>query len=168
MMPPSPGDNTGYVRVWGLYLSSANAMLEGCCLSLGVSVQNACERLQCTYSCSYFVLYLSVLHSVRPINPEAPMALCRDDARQNGIAICPHIKRIIAPIVQAMEKTGAKLSFCPESNDLLSPREDRERKVLVLFCRFVPELLVSSFMRACFCTLQQGPRGPSRTLAGLR
>lgn len=27
------------------------------------------------------------------------------------------------------------LRFCPESNDLLYPKEDKERKVLVFFCR---------------------------------
>ena len=30
---------------------------------------------------------------------------------------------------------GPKLRFCPESNDLLSPIEDKERKVLVYYCR---------------------------------
>ncbi len=31
--------------------------------------------------------------------------------------------------------TGPKLKFCPESNDLLYPKEDRERKVLIFHCR---------------------------------
>ncbi|GAB4821808.1 hypothetical protein N2152v2_008854 [Parachlorella kessleri] len=31
--------------------------------------------------------------------------------------------------------SGPKLRFCPESNDLLYPKEDRERKKLVYFCR---------------------------------
>ncbi|KAI3436071.1 hypothetical protein D9Q98_002129 [Chlorella vulgaris] len=30
---------------------------------------------------------------------------------------------------------GPTLRFCPESNDLLYPREDKERRVLVYFCR---------------------------------
>lgn len=30
---------------------------------------------------------------------------------------------------------GPKLRFCPESNDLLCPLEDRERKQLIYFCR---------------------------------
>jgi DNA-directed RNA polymerase II subunit RPB9 len=30
---------------------------------------------------------------------------------------------------------GPKLRFCPESNDLLYPKEDRERKRLVYHCR---------------------------------
>jgi DNA-directed RNA polymerase subunit M/transcription elongation factor TFIIS len=31
--------------------------------------------------------------------------------------------------------SGPKLRFCPESNDLLYPKEDRERKRLVYMCR---------------------------------
>jgi DNA-directed RNA polymerase II subunit RPB9 len=31
--------------------------------------------------------------------------------------------------------TGPKLRFCPESNDLLYPKEDRDRKKLVYICR---------------------------------
>ncbi|EIE21478.1 DNA-directed RNA polymerase II, 14.5 kDa polypeptide [Coccomyxa subellipsoidea C-169] len=31
--------------------------------------------------------------------------------------------------------TGPKLKFCPESNDLLYPKEDRERRKLVYHCR---------------------------------
>ncbi len=34
-----------------------------------------------------------------------------------------------------MSGGGPKLRFCPESNDLLYPKEDKERKVLVYFCR---------------------------------
>ena len=30
---------------------------------------------------------------------------------------------------------GPKLRFCPDSNDILYPREDRQRKVLVYFCK---------------------------------
>jgi len=30
---------------------------------------------------------------------------------------------------------GPKLKFCPESNDLLYPKEDRERKILIFHCR---------------------------------
>lgn len=30
---------------------------------------------------------------------------------------------------------GPKLRFCPESNDLLYPKEDRERRKLVYVCR---------------------------------
>ena len=30
---------------------------------------------------------------------------------------------------------GPKLRFCPESNDLLYPKEDRERKRLIYVCR---------------------------------
>ena len=35
----------------------------------------------------------------------------------------------------AMASSGPRLRFCPESNDLLYPKEDKERKVLVYFCR---------------------------------
>ena len=31
--------------------------------------------------------------------------------------------------------TGPQLKFCPESNDLLYPKEDRERKKLIYQCR---------------------------------
>lgn len=31
--------------------------------------------------------------------------------------------------------TGPKLRFCPESNDLLYPKEDKDRRVLVFVCR---------------------------------
>ncbi|EFN53258.1 hypothetical protein CHLNCDRAFT_25864 [Chlorella variabilis] len=34
-----------------------------------------------------------------------------------------------------MTGVGPVLRFCPESNDLLYPREDKERKKLVYFCR---------------------------------
>lgn len=37
-----------------------------------------------------------------------------------------------------MSGSGPKLRFCPESNDLLYPKEDKERKVLVYFCRSCP------------------------------
>lgn len=35
----------------------------------------------------------------------------------------------------AKGSAGPRLRFCPESNDLLYPREDRERRVLVFFCK---------------------------------
>lgn len=38
-----------------------------------------------------------------------------------------------APTAKATN--GPRLRFCPESNDLLYPREDRERRVLVFFCK---------------------------------
>lgn len=34
-----------------------------------------------------------------------------------------------------MSGAGPKLRFCPESNDLLYPKEDKDRKKLVYFCR---------------------------------
>jgi DNA-directed RNA polymerase II subunit RPB9 len=34
-----------------------------------------------------------------------------------------------------MAVNGPKLKFCPESNDLLVPKEDRERKVLIFYCQ---------------------------------
>lgn len=34
-----------------------------------------------------------------------------------------------------MSSSGPKLRFCPESNDLLYPKEDKERKKLVYVCR---------------------------------
>ena len=41
----------------------------------------------------------------------------------------------MATAAPAPAAPGPKLRFCPESNDLLYPQEDRERKVLVLVCR---------------------------------
>ncbi len=38
-------------------------------------------------------------------------------------------------LVDAASKAGPRLRFCPESNDLLYPREDRERRVLVFYCK---------------------------------
>jgi DNA-directed RNA polymerase II subunit RPB9 len=35
----------------------------------------------------------------------------------------------------AQQSQGPKLRFCPESSDLLSPVEDKERKQLVYYCR---------------------------------
>lgn len=40
-----------------------------------------------------------------------------------------------APGQQQQERAGPKLRFCPESNDLLYPKEDRERRQLVYTCR---------------------------------
>ena len=34
----------------------------------------------------------------------------------------------------ATESKGPKLRFCPESNDILYPREDKQRRVLVYGC----------------------------------
>lgn len=34
-----------------------------------------------------------------------------------------------------MSGSGPTLRFCPESNDLLYPREDKERRKLVYYCR---------------------------------
>ncbi|GMH38516.1 hypothetical protein BSKO_06400 [Bryopsis sp. KO-2023] len=36
---------------------------------------------------------------------------------------------------EARPKRERKLRFCPESNDLLYPREDREAKKLIYFCK---------------------------------
>lgn len=44
---------------------------------------------------------------------------------------------VIAPgdrIGGATESKGPKLRFCPESNDILYPREDKQRRVLVYGC----------------------------------
>ena len=35
----------------------------------------------------------------------------------------------------AKSTAGPRLRFCPESNDLLYPREDRERQVLIFYCK---------------------------------
>lgn len=45
---------------------------------------------------------------------------------------------VIAPgdrIGGATESKGPKLRFCPESNDILYPREDKARRVLVYACK---------------------------------
>ena len=45
---------------------------------------------------------------------------------------------VIAPgdrIGVATESKGPKLRFCPESNDILYPREDKQRRVLVYGCK---------------------------------
>ena len=45
---------------------------------------------------------------------------------------------VIAPgdrIGGATESKGPKLRFCPESNDILYPREDKGRRVLVYACK---------------------------------
>ena len=45
---------------------------------------------------------------------------------------------VIAPgdrIGGASESKGPKLRFCPESNDILYPREDKGRRVLVYACK---------------------------------
>ncbi|KAK9792281.1 hypothetical protein WJX73_010126 [Symbiochloris irregularis] len=34
-----------------------------------------------------------------------------------------------------MSTAGPQLRFCPESNDLLYPKEDKDRKVLIYVCR---------------------------------
>ena len=49
---------------------------------------------------------------------------------------CPYIS---AGVLQHLQPTaGPKLQFCPESNGLLHPREDREHNVLVNFCKSCP------------------------------
>jgi len=44
---------------------------------------------------------------------------------------------VIAPgdrIGGATESKGPKLRFCPESNDILYPKEDKQRRVLIYSC----------------------------------
>ncbi len=45
---------------------------------------------------------------------------------------------VIAPgdrIGVVTESKGPKLRFCPESNDILYPREDKQRRVLIYACK---------------------------------
>ena len=47
----------------------------------------------------------------------------------------PSLQSAKACAACAGPQKGPKLRFCPDSNDILYPREDRQRKVLVYFCK---------------------------------
>ena len=70
----------------------------------------------------------------------APQRTCRRPLTAAAAAAtlqASHIPKAFPckPAAAAMSGSGPKLRFCPESNDLLYPKEDKERKVLVYFCR---------------------------------
>ena len=67
---------------------------------------------------------------------------------------------VIAPgdrIGGATESKGPKLRFCPESNDILYPREDKQRRVLVygcLSCSYEVKLNIYTLLTWYVATLQ--------------
>ena len=59
---------------------------------------------------------------------------------------------VIAPgdrIGGATESKGPKLRFCPESNDILYPREDKGRRVLVYACKSCAYEVRLWYVKAC-------------------
>lgn len=63
---------------------------------------------------------------------------------------------VIAPgdrIGVATESKGPKLRFCPESNDILYPREDKQRRVLIYACKSCSYEVSSThcFLRRSIC-----------------